>query len=299
VITIIINPISGGCSPAVARARAELASRVVDRHGDPAEVFVTECGGHARDIAKAAVTRGARLVVAWGGDGTINEVASALVFEEDAAMGIIPAGSGNGLARALGIDTDPTRALADALAAEPRTIDVGELGGRLFVNVAGIGFDAHVASRFNAPGNPMRGLAGYVLQTAGALATYSPKRYEIVSADRRRSVRALLVVFANGVEFGNRIRIAPDARVDDGALDLVIVEEQSRLATLWNMRRLATGSIERAPIWSCERVRDARIQSDAPMIFHVDGEPIAGGTELRARLHPGALRIAAKGRSRR
>src|SRR5262249_4487917 len=165
----------------------------------PAEVFVTECGGHARDLAKAAVQRGARLVVAWGGDGTINEVASALVFEEDAAMGIIPAGSGNGLARALGIDTDPARALADALAAEPRTIDVGELGGRLFVNVAGIGFDAHVAARFNAPGSPMRGLAGYVLQTVRALGSYEPLEYEIVSRQERRSVRALLIVFANGL----------------------------------------------------------------------------------------------------
>src|SRR5262249_5064136 len=150
--------------------RAELASAAVDRHGGRAEVFVTECGGHARELAKAAVERGARLVVAWGGDGTINEVATALVFDEDSAMGIVPAGSGNGLARALGIDPRPERALAAALSAEPRRMDVGELGGRLFVNVAGIGFDAYVAARFNAPGNRLRGLAGYALQTARALA---------------------------------------------------------------------------------------------------------------------------------
>src|SRR5438876_10572864 len=138
-VTIIINPIAGCVIASRVRARAVLASAVVDRHGDPAEVFVTERAGHARELAKAAVKRGARLVVAWGGDGTINEVASALVFEEDAAMAIIPAGSGNGLARALGIDVRPAHALADALASEPRRIDVGELGGRLFVNVAGGG----------------------------------------------------------------------------------------------------------------------------------------------------------------
>src|SRR5438552_11750276 len=197
-VTIIINPIAGGVRAAAARARAELASAIVDSHGDPAEVFVTERAGHARELAKAAVERGARLVVAWGGDGTINEVASALVFEEDAAMGIIPAGSGNGLARALAIDPRPERALADALTAEPRRIDVGELGGRLFVNVAGIGFDAHVAARFNAPDNRVRGLTGYALLTARALVSYAPHRYEIVTAGRRWSVRALLVVMANG-----------------------------------------------------------------------------------------------------
>jgi len=117
VITIIINPIAGGVGPSAVRERAELASAIVDRHGNPAEVFVTDRSGHARELAKAAVKRGARLVVAWGGDGTINEIASALVFEEDAAMGIIPAGSGNGLARVLGIDERPERALADALTA--------------------------------------------------------------------------------------------------------------------------------------------------------------------------------------
>src|ERR1019366_3782335 len=93
---IIINPISGGASRDAARARAELASAIVDRHGDPAEVFVTERPGHARELAKAAVERGARLVMAWGGDGTINEVVRALAFN-DVPLGIVPGGSGNGL----------------------------------------------------------------------------------------------------------------------------------------------------------------------------------------------------------
>ncbi|PYL94287.1 MAG: hypothetical protein DMF18_10655 [Verrucomicrobia bacterium] len=94
-VAIIINPIAGGARPAAVRTRAQLALTVVDQHGDPAEVFVTEGVGHARDLAKAAVGRGARLVMAWGGDGTINEVASALAFDE-IPLGIIPAGSGNG-----------------------------------------------------------------------------------------------------------------------------------------------------------------------------------------------------------
>ena len=104
-------------------------------------------------------------------------------------------------------------------------------------------------------------------------------------------MRALLVVVANGVEFGNRIRIAPHARLDDGALDMVVVEERSRLTTLWNMRRLITGSIEGAPIRSSQPVQEATIESDTPMVFHVDGEPISGGTHLRVRTHAGALRV--------
>src|SRR5258706_16464000 len=145
-VAIIINPISGGARRGAARARAQLALAVVDQHGDPAEVFVTERVGHARELAKAAVGRGARLVMAWGGDGTINEVASALAFD-DVPLGIIPAGSGNGLARELGVHPRAERAIADALQAVPRPMDLGEIDGHLFANMAGVGFDAYIAAR--------------------------------------------------------------------------------------------------------------------------------------------------------
>ena len=199
-VAIIINPIAGGARPAVARARAQLALTVVDQHGDPAEVFVTEGVGHARDLAKAAVGRGARLVMAWGGDGTINEVASALAFDE-IPLGIIPAGSGNGLARELGVHPRPERAIADALAAEPRPMDLGEIEGRLFANTAGVGFDAHIASRFAA--SRRRGFLGYAGITARALADYVPLTYRITTQSGTVDVRAVLVTIANSAQFGN------------------------------------------------------------------------------------------------
>ena len=174
-IAIIINPISGGARPDQARARAEQAAAIAAARGESAEVFVTERPGHARELAKAAVARHARLVVAWGGDGTINEIASALAFE-DVPLAIMPAGSGNGLARELGIDARPERALAEALGAEPRPMDIGELDGHPFVNIAGIGFDAYVAARFNEAGNRRRGLAGYAAISARALARTAPRR---------------------------------------------------------------------------------------------------------------------------
>lgn len=290
-VSIIINPIAGGTGRAASVGkRVDLARSVAGACRESADVYVTEEPGHAASLARAARAAGARLVVAWGGDGTANEVASALAFG-DVPMGIVPAGSGNGLARLLGMSVKPEVALAAALRGAPHPIDAGELGGRLFVNVAGIGFDAHVAARFNAPDNPRRGLAGYAALVAREALRYVPARYTITTPDACRSLGAWLVVLANGTEFGNRIRIAPRARVDDGALDLVVVEQRSRLATLWGMRRIVTGTVERAAQWSSTLVQQVRIESETPMMFHVDGEPVRGGTTLDARIHPGALKI--------
>ena len=288
---IIINPISGGASPRVARARAQLALAVVDAHGDPVEVLLTEAVGHACELAKSAVRRGARLVLAWGGDGTINEIASALAFD-DVPLGIVPAGSGNGLARELGVHPRPERAIADALQAVPRAMDLGEIGGRLFANMAGVGFDAHIASRFAAA--TRRGFVGYAGITARALTSYVPQQYRITIAGVETAHRAILVTLANSAQFGNNARIAPGARVDDGELDLVVMEERSRLATICQVPRLFNGTVERVRGCTIRRVREVTIAADRPMTYHVDGEPVAGGTTLRGRIHPGALMVAVR-----
>jgi diacylglycerol kinase (ATP) len=288
---IIINPIAGGASPPAARARAQLALAVVDPHGDPVEVLMTEGVGHARELAKSAVRRGARLVLAWGGDGTINEVASALAFGE-VPLGIVRAGSGNGLARELGVHPRPERAIADALRAVPQRMDVGEIDGHLFANLAGIGFDAHIASQFATA--TRRGFVGYAGITARALTGYVPQTYHVTVDGVETSHRAILVTIANSAQFGNNARIAPGAKVDDGELDLVVMEERSRFATVCNLPRLFNGTVARAPGCSIRRVREVTIESDQPMTYHVDGEPMQGGTRLRARIHPGALRVAVR-----
>jgi diacylglycerol kinase (ATP) len=292
-IAIIINPVAGGAPPHVARTRAELAVATIEQQNEDADVVVTERAGHARLLAAAAVTRGARLVMAWGGDGTINEVASALAFG-DVAMGIIAAGSGNGLARELGIDRHPARAIVDAMRATPRPMDLGEIGGRLFANVAGIGIDAHVAARFNAAGNARRGFVTYARIGARALFSYVPMQYTIATAGTNTTVRAVLVAIANSAQYGNGARIAPSARVDDGELDLVVVQERSRVMTFCQTPRLFNGSIARVPGCSISRIREAQIQSEQPIGFHVDGEPVEGGTDLRALVHPAALKICVR-----
>lgn len=290
-VAIIINPISGGARPEAARAKAQIALAVVAAHGDHPEVFVTEGVGHARELAKTAVRRGMRLVLAWGGDGTMNEVASALVFD-DVPLGIIPAGSGNGLARELGIARRPEQAIADALAAEARPIDVGELEGRYFVNIAGIGFDAHIAAQFAAA--TRRGFVGYAGITARALTGYVPLEYRISSRGATQTVRAVLVTIANSAQFGNGALIAPGARVDDGELDLVVFEERSRFKTVCALPRLFNGTVGQVRGCNITRIREVTIEADQPLTYHVDGEPVVGGTRLRARIHPSALMVAIK-----
>src|SRR3954469_12646151 len=149
-VVAIVNPLSGaGASPAVARSRVALLERRFASAGLNGRVHLTERGGHARDLARGAPDARAALVIAGGGDGTINEVASTLAGSKT-PLGIIPAGSGTGFANELGLDSDPASALAVVLHRRDRAIDGGEFDGRLFFNIAGTGFDAVVAEQFNA-----------------------------------------------------------------------------------------------------------------------------------------------------
>ena len=224
-----------------------------------------------------------------GSAAMASRMASALAFGE-VPLGIVPAGSGNGLAHQLGVKNQPAEAIRLAIAAEPRRIDLGELGERLFVNAAGIGLDAYVASRFNeATGR--RGLITYAMITARALRTYEPPEYAITTSEGSVRVRAIIVTAANSAEFGNGACIAPGARVDDGLLDLVVMSERSRLRTLIGIRRLFNGTVDQVPGCSIRRVNRATIESERPMAFHVDGEPMMGGTALTLRIHPGALNV--------
>lgn len=296
-LAVIINPVSGGASPRTAPARAELALRVAESLGVEPEVFVTERAGHARELAASSVARGVDRVCAWGGDGTLNEVAAALAFT-NVPLGIVPAGSGNGLARELGIALRPRRALADAMTLPPRAIDLGEIDGRLFINLAGIGLDAHVAARFNAPSNRRRGLIGYTRFAIGAIAKYRPLEYTVETASARQTSRALLIVVANSAQWGNGARIAPGAEVDDGRLDLVVVGDRSPASMMWHAPRLFTGTVARMRGCTIEKIERVSIESDAPILFHVDGEPVVGKRRIDVRVRAAAIRVAA-GRSTR
>ena len=291
-IVIIINPISGtGGRLHVARDRAEQASALIRGCGFEPEIFITERPGHARELAQAALARGASRVVAWGGDGTVNEVGSALVFH-DATLGIVPCGSGNGLARELRIPFAPAEAIAAALGGPARRIDAGELDGRLFFNVAGVGLDAQVAHRFAQRTTRRRGFLRYVAMTASEMGRYRADQYTIVVGDETLRVRPLLIAIANGRQYGNGALIAPSARLDDGRLDLVVVSARSPLAALVRVPQLFTGRIAAVPGVMPRSVTALELTAGRPQIYHVDGEPFVGGVTIRAAVRPAALRVA-------
>jgi len=292
-VAVIINPISGlGVRPDTARQRAEQAAAFVEAHGVAAEIFVTERRHHARDLTQAAVARGIEVVIAWGGDGTVNEVASSLVFRA-AALGVVPSGSGNGLARELGLPLEPRAAFERALAAGRRRIDAGELGGHLFFNIAGIGLDADVAHRFAASGHARRGMAMYVVQSVAALLSHRAVPMALTVDGAAREVRPLLVAFANARQYGNGALIAPRARVDDGKIDVVVVDDRPLLGILRRMPALFNGTLDTVPGVSMETATVAQVTAAGPIRYHVDGEPCEASGLLTAAARAGALLVCA------
>jgi YegS/Rv2252/BmrU family lipid kinase len=290
-VAVIINPISGtGGRVDVARARAEHAAALVAARGLDAQVFLTERVGHARELTTAALTRGVVSVIAWGGDGTVNEVASALAFR-DATLGIIPSGSGNGLARELRIPLDAARAFAVALDGRQCVIDAGDLDSRLFFNVAGIGLDARVAHCFAGDGLARRGLLRYLEIAARELFAFKSTSYTITTDGVVVRADALLIALANSRQYGNGALIAPAAALDDGQLDVVVVAGRSPLGILLQAPRLFTGHIERVPGVTIVKGIEIEVTSERPVPYHVDGEPFLGAASIRARARPGALRV--------
>jgi len=251
---------------------------------------VTERPGHAHQLARAGLARGISTIVAWGGDGTMNEIASALAHT-DAALALVPSGSGNGLARELGVPFDASAALDIAFNGRLRTIDAGEIEERLFFNVAGIGLDARVAHRFAVDGLEKRGFSRYIAITMRELASYQPESLTITTAASTVNTSSLLVAIANGRQYGNGAVIAPHAQLDDGLLDLVVVRGRSLLRACLELPFVFTGTIDRLAGVALHRTDSAQITSPSPLVYHVDGEPIAGTLSVTARVRPRALRL--------
>lgn len=291
-VAVIINPVAGARARrrTGVSARVSLAERLISERGGTARVLLTTGRGDAFEKAREQVAAGATLVVAWGGDGTINEVGRAMT-RSAVPLGIVPAGSGNGLARALGLPLEAAPAIACALDGGNRTIDAGEIAGRLFFNIAGVGLDAHVAWMFDQVAAHGRGLAGYVRVTARSLWSYQAADYQFEADGARSDRRALFIAFANGSQYGNNAEVAPDASPSDGWLDMVVVGAARPLVNVWRARRLFDGSIERDPHVHRQRIREVVLTSLHPMRFHADGEPCEPVHSLTVRVHPGVLTV--------
>ena len=290
-VVAIINPISGaGANPSIRSERVSLVRAEAERRGLRAEIHLTERAGHARELAAASAAAGAHLVIGWGGDGTLNEIGCALL-DTPSILGVVPAGSGNGLAAALGVPRDPRAALAAAFDGRTRAIDAGLIAGRPFFNIAGIGFDARVAKLFNARGGARRGGWPYIMIGVREGCLYRAAEYRLELDGERRNVRALIIAFANGREYGMGARIAPMAELDDGWLDAFVVDERAVLARFWHARHLALGTAHLAPRVTARRVRHAVIEAPGAIDFHVDGEPSVAIGRIEVSIRPAALHV--------
>ena len=287
----VVNPLSGaGANPDVMAQRVAMLMQRFDAAGITGGVQLTEHRGHAAELSAAAAARGAKVLLGWGGDGTINEMGSAIAGT-GTALAIVPAGSGNGFAGELGIPRDPIAAIDVAIHGRVRTIDAGELNGRLFFNIAGIGFDAAIAERFNAQGQGRRGLGPYVRIGFREAFRYKCDSYKVTLDGESVVSRALLIAFANGREYGNGLRLASHARVDDGKLEALVVEDRSTLARLWTARHLALGTSHKAAGVVLRSITSARVETDCDILYHVDGEVGRAHGSIDVRIRPGLLKV--------
>jgi diacylglycerol kinase (ATP) len=284
----IYNPHSGRNRrrPKLAGAiRDFIAARSLD-----ARFAVTEGPGHATVLAREAVHAGHQIVVAVGGDGTMNEVAQGLL-NTPAALALVPCGSGNGLALHLGLPRSSLGALSLATGAGSRivSVDTGVANGRPFFNAMGIGLDADVSRRFNRL--TRRGLPAYARVAWSALRELQTERCIIHAGSRRETHDVLLIAVANSDQYGNNARIAPGARVDDGRLDLVAIRAIGFLQATTLVPRLFCGTLDRSP--HVVRMGGPRfvIERAAPGILHTDGETHGCPARIEVEVRPRSLRV--------
>lgn len=282
-IRFIVNPRSGKAAASLEAVRSFARSH-------DASVVLTARSGHAGELAREALAENVGLIVAVGGDGTMNEIASQLV-NSPAIFGLIPCGSGDGLGRHLGIHGSTERALALLIDGVPRAIDTGLANGRPFFAVAGLGFEAEIAVRFNAL--TKRGFRRYVSTSARAWREFAPLTCMVDDGAQRQTLRFFTLAAANSAQYGNNALIAPDARIDDGLLDLTAVPPVTPLNALPLLTRLFAGRLRAPAVW---RRRAARfiIEDLAPgLTLHTDGETQPAGPRVEFSVLPASLRVMA------
>jgi YegS/Rv2252/BmrU family lipid kinase len=285
-------------NPAAGHGRgATLVRRIAgefDRAGMTLEVVVTPGPAEAARLAAAAVDEGHTIVLAVGGDGTANEVANGIIGS-DAALALYPIGQGNDFARSLGYPRGRKRKhVARWLVSEAqrRTIDVGEVNGRLFLNAAGVGIDGDVAQRIARSPMLSSSKVGYLLGSLVSVATYRPQPMEVRIDGETLFGRYLAIVASNGTFFGGGMRPAPRARLDDGMLDVTLAGDVNKLGALAALAKIYVGKHEDGTTIVTRKAREVGIDLEHEMPMELDGEA-ARADRLSIRVRPGALNVLA------
>ena len=284
-LTLIINPISG------TKKKRDIESKLTKRLADMGynvTCRLTERAGHATELAREAVEGGADIVAVCGGDGTINETATAMCGT-GVPMAIIPNGSGNGLARHLRIPID-IKESADVISKDVvQECDCGVVNGRPFFCTFGIGFDAEVAHRFAKAAG--RGFSTYLKSAIDEFGVYTLRKYRLNVDGREIEREAFLVACCNASQYGNNSFIAPQASVDDGLLDIVIIKTKSGLNTLQAGLDVMIGMVSFNKHIEVIKARKVTIDYSEPMHAHIDGEPISMPEHMEVECKPKQLRI--------
>ncbi len=285
---LIVNLIAGHgrCKTLFPKVKAEL-----DRRGIEYELHFTNEPQEATDVAKWGIEAGFRRVVAMGGDGTVNEVTNGMLGK-DAVLAVIPAGTGNDFVRMLGIPADPFDAIDVLTEGQERTMDLGRVADdRCFVNGMGIGIDAQVA-RDVLQMERLTGAVAYVSAAVKEVFRFKAFPATIESADWRLDVTCLSIGVSNGKYAGGGFKLAPEADVVDGMIDISAIEDYSRLERLVRLPRVRAGKHLRwRKVHYCQ-LAEATIASPNKLIAHMDGEPYRLPTDpFRVRVLPNALRV--------
>ncbi|MET4105151.1 diacylglycerol kinase family protein [Hymenobacter sp. UYP22] len=286
-ICFILNPTSGTNRTQDVPA---LLTRYATAAGANFEIQLTQRAGHATELARQAAAEGCRVVVAVGGDGTVNEVARGLLGTA-AALGIVPRGSGNGLARHLHIPLDLPGAVRRACQPTFQRIDAGQINGRWFFCTAGLGFDAHVSKLFAQAGT--RGLSTYVKVALREYRRYRPTPVQMELENQvLLDTHCYVLAFANAAQYGNNAYIAPRADIQDGLLDVCLIDALPMLRAVRVGVGLALGTLPTSGGAAYHTSRRIRVRAAQPLGFHVDGDYVADATEFEVELEPLALEVA-------
>lgn len=280
----IVNPISGTGKQKKLDA---ILDKVLDLNVFKPTIVHTRSAGHATTLSQEAVGK-YRYVIAVGGDGTVNEVAKGLVGS-DVVMGIIPVGSGNGLARHLNIPmkmSEAVKVLNKQLIVKMDTVRIND---DLSVNVSGVGFDAHVAHKFAKNGK--RGPIPYVKIAATEFQQYKTQPYELIIDGQRQFRNAFMISLANSSQFGNNAFISPEAKVDDGLLDVCILSDFPKVEAPALATRLINHTMHKSKFIEIVRGKSVQIDTNHPIVCHIDGEPRIFEDRLDIEVQPASLNI--------
>ena len=286
-IVFVVNPISGTQGK---KAILKWIDERLDRSVYDYSIVKTEYAGHATQIAANAVQEKVDVVVAIGGDGTINEVARSLVHT-NTALGIIPCGSGNGLARHLRIPMEPKAAIDVLNRGHELCIDYGKINNIPFFCTCGVGFDAFISLKFADSGK--RGLLTYLENTLHESLTYQPETYEIENEEGTMKYKAWLIACGNASQYGNDAYIAPQASLTDGLMDVTIMEPFTVLDVPSLSFQLFNKTIDQNSRVKTMRAKKIKIHRVNDGVMHFDGDPLMAGKELEVEIVPAGLRVIA------